>query len=274
MPDLMTALRNADAAGDTEAANRIAAMIRAQQQPQTDPSDLPPGDLGPSFAQPKPESTLGETLSGVGEAALTTATGVTGGALGFLEGSIEGAARNLAGDLTQKEAMDLAKERASSLTYQPEGEVGKGIVKSIGETLGVLPPVGLTGGVIPKFAMTNSPLGKKIAETGSERIKKDFTKKLGEDRFKPNVFGMVKEARKQGFDDGMTTMIANSPAVDKHKFSQMVKVMESGKGKTLEQQRYRPADVAGDSLLQDVNFLRAENKKAGQDLYLSHYQLD
>jgi len=46
----------------------------------------------------------------------------------------------------------------------------------------------------------------------------------------------------------------------------MVKVMERGKGKTLEQQRYRPADVAGDSLLQDVNFLRAENKKAGSDL--------
>tara|TARA_R110002020_G_scaffold467655_1_gene691390 strand:+ start:23844 stop:26072 length:2229 start_codon:yes stop_codon:yes gene_type:complete len=31
MPDLMTALRNADAAGDTEAANRIAVMIKEQQ---------------------------------------------------------------------------------------------------------------------------------------------------------------------------------------------------------------------------------------------------
>lgn len=34
MADLMTALRNADAAGDTEAAQRIAAMIKAQQQQQ------------------------------------------------------------------------------------------------------------------------------------------------------------------------------------------------------------------------------------------------
>ena len=33
MADLMTALRNADAAGDTEAANRIAGMIKAQKQP-------------------------------------------------------------------------------------------------------------------------------------------------------------------------------------------------------------------------------------------------
>ena len=35
MPDLMTALRNADAAGDNEAANRIAAMIKSSQQQQT-----------------------------------------------------------------------------------------------------------------------------------------------------------------------------------------------------------------------------------------------
>ena len=34
MADLITALRNADAAGDVEAAKRIAAMIRANQQPQ------------------------------------------------------------------------------------------------------------------------------------------------------------------------------------------------------------------------------------------------
>ncbi len=40
MADLMTALRNADAAGDTEAAARIAAMIRGQQQPQGTPELL------------------------------------------------------------------------------------------------------------------------------------------------------------------------------------------------------------------------------------------
>lgn len=233
---------------------------------QTDPSDLPPGDLGPSFAQPKQERGIGEKIVGAGETALTIGTGATGGALGFAGGSVEGVIKNLLGDITQEEAMKIAQDRAASFTYEPKGEAGQEYVGDIGEALGSLPPVGLTGGITPKFAMSNSPLGKKIAETGSERIKKDFTKKLGEDRFKPNVFGMVKEARKQGFDDGMTTMIANSPAVDKSKFVKMVKVMESGKGKTLDQQRYRPADVAGDSLLQDVNFLRAENKKAGQDL--------
>jgi len=224
-----------------------------------------PGGGQVSQAAPTDRS-LGEVAQGVGEAALTTVTGATGGALGFMGGTVEGIAKNLMGDITQEEAMQLAQQRASQLTYEPSGEAGKEYVGAIGETLGVLPPVGLTGGVMPKFKMPNSPLGKKMAETGSERVKKNFTKKLGEDRFTSQTFGMVKEARKQGFDDGMTTMIANSPAVDKAKFGKMVKVMESVEGKPLEQQRYRPADVAGDSLLQDVNLLRSENKKAGSDL--------
>ena len=230
--------------------------------------DVPAGGDAPAFPEQsvQPERTLGEVAEGVGEAALTTLTGATTGALGFGAGTVGGIIGELTGMLKPGEGLELAQELGSMLTKEPTSEAGKEYVSGIGKALGVLPPVGLTGGVTPKFAMTKSPLGKKISETGSERIKKDFTKKLGEDRFQPRIFGMVKEARKQGFDDGMTTMIANSPAIDKAKFSKMVKVMQRGKGKTLEQQRYRPADVAGDSLLQDVNFLRAENKKAGKDL--------
>ena len=242
--------------------NAVAAPELAQQQFGN--SDVPGGGQV-SYAQHK-EYTLGEEIQGLGETALTIATGATGGALGFMAGTVEGIAKNLMGNITQEEAMQLAQQRASQFTYEPSGEAGQENVKTIGKTLGALPPVGLTGGITPKFAMPNSPLGKKMAETGSERIKKNFTKKLGEDRFQPRIFGMVKEARKQGFDDGMTTMIANSPAVDKAKFGKMVKVMESVEGKPLDQQRYRPADVAGDSLLQDVNLLMKENKKAGADL--------
>ena len=216
-------------------------FLASGQQAPTEPADnidvsAIPGET--DMARPKPERSLGEMAQGVGEAALTTATGATGGALGFLGGSLEGIAKNLMGDITQEEAMQIAQQRASQFTYEPRGEEGKEIVKDIGETLSVLPPV-MGVGVTPKFAMTNSPLGKKIADTGSERIKKDFTKKLGDDRFTSQTFGRVKEARKQGFDDGMTTMIANSPAVDKSKFSKMIKVMEAGKG-TVESHRYGP----------------------------------
>jgi len=226
--------------------------------------DVPAGGTGPAFPErpTQPERSVGDYIEGGLETAATMATGAILGAPAYLAGAIPDAIDQLAGNPDRK----YRESFAEAVTNTPESETGQAMVKSIGETLGVLPPVGLTGGVIPKFKMPNSPLGKKIAETGSERIKKNFTKKLGEDRFEPRIFNMVKTARKQGFDDGMTTMIANSPAVDKNKFGKMVKVMESVEGKPLEQQRYRPSDVAGDSLLQDVNLLRMENKKAGADL--------
>ena len=130
-----------------EAVNR-GLITLPQQQAQTDPSDLPPGDLGPSFAQPKPERTLGEQIIGAGEAALTAATGATGGALGFGLGSIEGAVRDIAGDITQEEARQLAQQRATALTFEPRGEAGKEIVGDIAEVASVLPPVLGTGPVV------------------------------------------------------------------------------------------------------------------------------
>lgn len=240
---------------------------------QTDPSDLPPGDLGPSFAQPKPERTIGETIEGIGETALTLATGATGGALGFAEGSIEGAIRNLAGDMTQEEAIKLAQDRAAALTYAPRGEAGQEIVGDIGEALSYLPPVLGAGPVVGlnavsklKFANSKSPLARKIAEDSTGNIQKSFTKKLGEDRFEPNIFGMVKNARKQGFDEGMTTVIANASHIDKRKMLQMVSKLEKGKADSLYQAKNRPADVAGDSLLKQVNFVKSNNVQAGKQL--------
>jgi len=110
-------------------------------------SDVPAAGTGEAFPpiDPKPESTIGEKIAGAGEAALTLATGATGGALGFVGGTVEGIARNLAGDITQEEASQLAQERAASLTFEPRTEVGQDIVKGITEPLSVLPPVGLGG---------------------------------------------------------------------------------------------------------------------------------
>lgn len=221
-----------------------------------------PGGGQVSQAQAPAERSVGDYIEGAAETALTMGTGAVLGAPAYLAGAIPDAIDQLAGNPDQK----YRESFAEAVTNTPESETGQSMVKSIGETLGVLPPVGLTGGVIPKFKMPNSPLGKKIAETGGERIKKNFTKKLGEDRFTPRVFGMVKSARKQGFDDGMTTVIANASPMNKRKMLKMVKVMEAGKKDTLHQQKFRPADVAGDSLLKQVDFIRANNKQAGQQL--------
>lgn len=248
--------------------NDIFSSLPQPQQQQTDPSDLPPGDLGPSFAKPKPERGIGETLTGIGEAALTLGTGATGGALGFVGGSIEGALKHLSGDITQKEAMELAQKRAGGMTYLPKGEAGKEFIKDIAEPLGSLPPVGLTGGVMPKFSMpkTRNKALNMLADAAPEQVTKSFEKKLGNDRFKPHVFGMVKEARKQGFDDSVTTLIANASATDKRKMLQQLSIVRKGKGDARAKALNRTADVAGDALVKKFDFVRGNNKQAGKQL--------
>lgn len=89
----------------------------------------------------RPERTLGEKLEGYGEAALTTVTGATTGALGFGLGSLSGVIGELTGRLKSGEGLEEAQALAAKLTNLPESEAGKEYVKNIGDTLGVLPPV-------------------------------------------------------------------------------------------------------------------------------------
>jgi len=254
-----------------EAVNRGLITVQPQQQQVINP-DVPGGGQV-SVAQPQPERSLGETLTGLGEAALTTATGATGGALGFLEGSIEGAVRNLAGDLTQEEARNLAQERAGALTFAPRTEAGQDIISGIGEALGSLPPVLGTAPVVGLSATQALRLPKSrnkalnaLGEAAPDQVKKSFEKKLGNDRFSPNVFGMVKEARKQGFDDSVTTLIANASATDKRKMARMVSIVESGKGDARAKALTRTADVAGDALVKKIDFVKSNNQQAGKQL--------
>ena len=237
--------------------------------------DVPAGGAGPAFPDrpAQPDRTLGETLTGLGEAALTTATGATGGALGFLAGSVEGIAKELTGQIPQGEGLNIAQERAGALTFAPRSEAGQEFIGDIGETLGALPPVGLTGGIIPKIAAPSINLPKSrnktlnaLGEAAPDDIKKSFAKKLGDDRFEPHIFGMVKEARKQGFDDSVTTLIANASSTDKRKMSQMVSIVEKGKGDARAKALTRTADVAGDALVKKIDFVRSNNEQAGKQL--------
>lgn len=173
MADLMKALRNADAAGDAEAANRIAGMIRAQkeQQQSTIDPDVPVWADQPQ-AQPE-ETTLTEGLVGAGEAALTTATGATGGLVGGALGNVEGAIQYALGNMDENQAQELAARYANYLTYQPKSEAGKSIVKDIAEVASALPPVmGVTP--MPQLAGAAKSVGQtgQAAKTVAEGIQK------------------------------------------------------------------------------------------------------
>ena len=152
--EFKSALIKADRAGDTVAANLFARKIREMQgisdlpvgPPVTESAnnlDVPgvEGDPITSQAKPQERTRVIEDLIGVGETALTMATGATGGALGFVGGTIEGAAKELTGQIPRGEGLKIAQERASGLTFEPKTKVGKELTEFIGEKLSVLPPV-------------------------------------------------------------------------------------------------------------------------------------
>lgn len=137
-----------------------------QQLQQTDPSDLPPGDLGPSFAKPKPKRTIGDTATGLLDAALTLGTGATGGALGFAGGSLTGIAGELTGLVDDGE--QLAIEGARKLTFEPRTEFGRELVSEIGDILGALPPViGSAPALSARFA--SMPAAKALSSAGKTK---------------------------------------------------------------------------------------------------------
>lgn len=103
--------------------------------------------------QPKTPSTLGENIVGAGEAALTVGTGITGGTIGALVGTLDGVIQEVkSGEFGSSEAAtrigDRAAELMQMLTATPETEAGQDITKAIGEVgEGFAPLAGLGGQV-------------------------------------------------------------------------------------------------------------------------------
>lgn len=237
--------------------------------------DVPMSGLNKAFPErpTQPERTIADTLEGVGDAALTLGTGATSGALGFGVGSLAGAAGELTGLLKEGEGLELAQKFGSALTRSPKTEAGKEFVGEIGDTLGYLPPVLGTAPVVGLNAIKNINLPKStnkiikaIDDAASDPVKKSFTKKLGEDRFTPRIFGMVREARKQGFDDSVTTLVANASKTDKRKMLQQLSIVKKGKGDARAKALTRTADIAGDALVKKIDFVKGNNNQAGRQL--------
>lgn len=137
----MAALRNAHKAGDTEAANRIASMIKEQDKPATD--DFVPTEdaLAATPAPGKPDRSFADKALGALEAGATLASGATGGALGFALGSAEGAVGELTGRIPEGEGQKVAEQMAGALTYAPRTEAGQEYIEDISEPLAALPPI-------------------------------------------------------------------------------------------------------------------------------------
>jgi hypothetical protein len=106
--------------------------------------------------QPKPSPTIGEQIVGAGEAALTVGTGITGGTLGALGGTLKGVvdeirAGKFGTDAAVHRIADKASDLMQELTFAPRTEAGQQITKAIGEAGEALAPLSGLGGQVAQL---------------------------------------------------------------------------------------------------------------------------
>lgn len=143
LQELERALVNADRAGDMDAARKIAAVLSRARKDIV--NQIPDTQVEETIVRP-PEPTIGEKIVGAGEAALTTATGATGGTVGMIGGTLKGLAEQiLSGNFGTREAADLveksAMQGAQALTYAPRTPAGQEYAQNVGEVMQQVIPV-------------------------------------------------------------------------------------------------------------------------------------
>lgn len=179
MKELEQALVNADRAGDTDSARKLAAFI---VEARKDPANLIPGNPVSGTVPPPPEPTLGEQVVGAGETALSLATGATGGAIGLTGGLLKGLAEQiLSGQFGTPEAADLVEQEAlkgaQALTYQPRTATGQAQTQAAGEMLQQLIPaapltaeMGLAAGTARQAVPAVATAAAPAIEAGMRKV--------------------------------------------------------------------------------------------------------
>jgi hypothetical protein len=175
LQQLETALVNADAAGDQDAARQIAAVLGRARQDQM---NQVPDTQVPETVQQPPELTLGQQAIGTGETALALGTGATGGTIGMIGGTLKGlAAQLLSGQFGTQQAADAVEQAATqgqqALTYAPRTQAGQEQTQAVGEALAPLAAIApMTGelGAIAQGARTAAPAVLATAERAAPAV--------------------------------------------------------------------------------------------------------
>jgi hypothetical protein len=149
LAQLEEGLKRAYEAGNMEYARILAAeVVKARK----DPVNQIPGIH--VEGTPEPDPTLGQRVVGGLETAATMATGATGGALGYMGGTIAGVGRQIVqgrlGDsAATQEAARTAQNAASALTYSPRTAAGQSMTQTaagaLEQAFPAIPAVGPAG---------------------------------------------------------------------------------------------------------------------------------
>tara|TARA_R110002096_G_scaffold70077_1_gene167987 strand:+ start:595 stop:2304 length:1710 start_codon:yes stop_codon:yes gene_type:complete len=254
----------------------------SQQETTGGNSDFIPTDENLAAPLPvQPETSFLDDAIGLGEAALTTVTGATGGALGFGLGAVEGIVGELTGRIPQGEGVKEAERLASELTFAPRTESGQSMVKNLGETLSVLPPV---LGTTPLNALKPLVTGQAITNRllKSSRAKKQLlvneikkgnpnielvTKVLndsGDVITRPASKRAVKILGGDHVAQGTVAVIENMSPASKKILNKQLDNITRGRREPLFGDANRPSNVLGESILNRAIDIDKINAKAGK----------
>lgn len=201
-----------------------------------------------------------ETLGDVMEAGIDLARFPISGLAGLTElisgQGVEQAAKTIK-DVQEKGVGPTAGDRAFEITGDP----------LIAATATASPEI--IGSLIPitKMAKKRSALKVKLADQikagGTNKTLANYmvtgTGKLKTDR-------LAQETVKQGFDQSVVAAVKGASKVDKSKMAKMTEIMQKGKENALFAMKNRPSDVAGNSLLDRIKFIKDTNRTAGKQL--------
>lgn len=226
-----TALRNADAAGDTAGAKRLADYIRSAQastEPVSGAGSIP---LSPGAAErmkleamrtpAKAESSFLDKVTGGIEAARNVATGLTSGAVGYVGGALGGIAGSIAsGDFGTEEGLRRAKEEAEAgaarLTYQPKTVLGQQYSQNAAEAINDTGLQGLPIG--PELGAIGTLAKPAITQAAHELapaslIAKNVAKRIGDVTLTPEIdserAALAQKAQDIGIDIPLHTLSDN-----------------------------------------------------------------
>jgi hypothetical protein len=157
-----------------------AELVRARK----DPVNQIPGMQVQDPQETTPSASIGDTLAGAAEAALTVGTGLVGAVVGAPVGLVRGIGSQIvSGTMGTQEGLRQTQQSVSdameAMTYQPRGQVGQEMVGAIGKAAEVLPPfIPLIGqaGMIGESARAAMPMaiatGQRVAQPVQQAAQK------------------------------------------------------------------------------------------------------
>lgn len=253
-------------------------------QPESINTDFIPTNENLAAPLPEqPERSFADEAIGIGEAALTTATGATAGALGFGLGALEGITGELTGRIPQGEGINEATRLASELTYQPRTEAGQENIKALGDTLGVLPPVlgttplntlrPLVAGKFVTDKLLKNPRAKRILladeiRKGNPNIE-TVTKALnanGDIITRPASKRAVKILGGDHVAEGTVAVLENMSSASKARVNKQLDNIARGRKEPLFGDANRPSNTLGEAVFDRVVAVNKINEKAGKDI--------